>query len=55
MALETFFIIKYKAVEKDYNKSYNFNNKECAIKAVLTNAEYICRQMISEDVVEIIL
>ena len=53
MALETFFIVKYKAVEKGYNKSYNFNNKECAIKAILANAEYICRQMIFEDVVEI--
>lgn len=52
MALETFFSVKYKAVEKGYNKSYNFNNKECAIKAKLANVEYICRQMIFEDVVE---
>lgn len=53
MALETFLIVKYKAVEKGYNKSYNFNNKECAKNAILANAEYICRQMIFEDVAEI--
>lgn len=53
-ALETFFIIWYKAVEKGYNKSYNFNSKPCAIKVILANMQYICRKLQCgiEDVVE---
>ncbi len=54
-ALETFFIIQNKAVENGYNKSYNFNNRSCAIETVLANAEYICKELQCgiEDVVEI--
>lgn len=61
--METFFILISDAVENGYNKSYNRFTRELAlesvlknkdtIKAILANAEYICRQMIFEDVVEI--
>lgn len=61
--LETFFILISDAVENGYNKSYNRFTRELAlesvlrnkdtIKASLANAEYISRQMLSEDVVEI--
>lgn len=45
-ALETFFIFRYNAVEHGYNKSYNYNNKESAINAVLKQSDYICRELI---------
>ncbi len=61
--LETFFILSSDAVENGYNKSYNRFTRELALESVLKNkdtikgilasAEYICRQMIFEDVVEI--
>lgn len=46
-ALETFFIFKYKAVEKGYNKSYNYSNEKSARSAVAKYSEYIYRELMA--------